>query len=47
MTNKYETPEMVAERLTATVQKAYPAVEAAKQAALERRRSDGPDSPDP
>ncbi|EQV74930.1 MobV family relaxase [Escherichia coli] len=35
-----ETPEMVAERLTAAVQKAYtPAVEAAKLAASERRRA--------
>lgn len=36
-----ETPEMVAERLTVAVQKAYtPAVEAAKLAASERRRAD-------
>ncbi|HHF8530800.1 TPA: MobV family relaxase, partial [Escherichia coli] len=41
LTNEYETPEMVAERLTAAVQKAYtPAVEAAKLAASERRRAD-------
>lgn len=41
LTNEYETPEMVAERLTAALQKAYtPAVEAAKLAASERRRAD-------
>lgn len=41
LTSEYETPEMVAERLTASVQKAYtPAVEAAKLAASESRRAD-------
>ena len=39
--NDIEAPEMVAERLTATVQRAYaPAVEQARQAAQERRRAD-------
>jgi hypothetical protein len=41
LTTEYETPEMVAERLTKAVQKAYsPAVEGAKLAAAERRRAD-------
>lgn len=41
LTSEYETPEMVARRVTAAVQKAYtPAVEMAKLAALERRRAD-------
>lgn len=40
ITTEYESPEMVAQRLTAAVQKAYsPAVENAKLAALERRRA--------
>ena len=50
LTSEYETPEMVAERLTASVQKAYtPAVEAAKLAASESRRADEmtPDGPNP
>lgn len=39
--NDIEAPETVAERLTATVQRAYaPAVEQARQAAQERRRAD-------
>jgi hypothetical protein len=41
ITNEYESPEMVAQRVTAAVQKAYsPAVENAKLAASERRRAD-------
>lgn len=40
ITTEYESPEMVAQRVTAAVQKAYsPAVENAKLAALERRRA--------
>lgn len=41
LSSEYETPEMVAQRVTDAVQKAYaPAVETAKLAALERRRAD-------
>jgi hypothetical protein len=41
ITNEYESPAMVAQRVTAAVQKAYsPAVENAKLAASERRRAD-------
>jgi hypothetical protein len=41
LSTEYETPEMVAERLTKAVQRAYsPAIEGAKLAAAERRRAD-------
>ena len=49
LTSEYETPEMVAERLTASVQKAYtPAVEAAAGRLREpQSRRNDPDGPNP